>query len=88
MGDSGSGRCTAMLTTAGWTLQQFREALAGDHPHRFVIHHRDSIFSKELDKRVTDLGAQVLRTPVRASMANSVCQRLGGSLRRKCPDFL
>jgi putative transposase len=30
---------------AEWTLQQFREALPADHPYRFVIHDRDSIFS-------------------------------------------
>ena len=52
--------------TAEWTLQQFREALPGEHPYRFVIHDRDSIFSKELDRGVTDLGVRVLRTPVRA----------------------
>ncbi len=32
--------------TAEWTLQQFREALPGDHPYRFLIHDRDSIFSR------------------------------------------
>ena len=74
--------------TAEWTLQQFREALPGDHPYRFLIHDRDSIFSKQLDKGVTDLGVRVLRTPVRAPMANSVRERLGGSLRRECLDFL
>jgi|CZKS01.1.fsa_nt_gi putative transposase len=74
--------------TAEWTLQQFREALPGDHPYRFVIHDRDSIFSKPLDKVVTDLGVRVLRTPVRAPMANSVCERFGGTLRRECLDFL
>ena len=74
--------------TAEWTLQQFREALPGDHPYRFVIHDRDSIFSKRLDKGVTDLGVRVLRTPVRAPMANSVCERFGGTLRRECLDFL
>ena len=74
--------------TAGWTLQQFREALPGDHPYRFVIHDRDSIFSKQLGKGVTDLGAQVLPAPVRVPVANTVCQHLGGSLRRECPDFL
>lgn len=36
--------------TAEWTLQQFRETLPGDHPYRFVLHDRDSIFSQELDK--------------------------------------
>jgi putative transposase len=74
--------------TAEWTLQQFREALPGDNPYRFVIHDRDSIFSKRLDNAVTDLGVRVLRTPVRAPMANSMCERFGGTLRRECLDFL
>jgi putative transposase len=74
--------------TAEWTLQQFRAALPGDHPYRFVIHNRDSIFSKRLDKGVTALGVRVLRTTVRAPMAYSVCERFGGTLRRECLDFL
>ena len=74
--------------TAEWTLQQLREALPGDHPYRFLIHDRDSIFSEEVDKGLTHLGVRVLRTPVRAPKANSVCERLGGSLRRECLDFL
>ena len=75
---------TAAHPTAEWTLQQFREALPGDHPYQYVIHDRDSIFSKGLDQGVTDLGVRVLRTPVRAPMANSVCERFGGTLRREC----
>jgi hypothetical protein len=43
--------------TAEWTLQQFREALPGDHPHQFLIHDRDSIFSKDLDKQVVAMGS-------------------------------
>ena len=74
--------------TAEWTLQQFREALPGDHPYRFVIHDRDGIFSRELDKAVTDRGVRVLPTPVRGPMANSVGERFGGTLRRQCLDFL
>jgi putative transposase len=74
--------------TAEWTLRQFREALPDDHPYRFVIHDRDSIFSQELDKGVTALGVRVVRTPVRAPQANSVCERFGGTLRRECLDFL
>jgi len=66
----------------------FREALPGDHLYRFLIHDRDSIFSKELDQEVTAMGWRVLRTPMRAPKANSVCERLGGSLRRECLDFL
>src|SRR5215471_11003942 len=74
--------------TAEWTLQQFREALPGDHAYRFVIHDRETIFSQRLDQEVTGLGVRVLRTPVRAPRANAVCERLGGSLRRECLDFL
>ena len=74
--------------TADWTMQQFREALPGDHPYRFVIHDRDSIFSRELDQGVTAMGVRVLRAPVRAPKANSVCERFGGTLRRECLDFL
>jgi putative transposase len=74
--------------TAEWTLQQFREALPGDHAYRFVIHDRDSIFAEKVDKGLANLGVRVLRTPVRAPKANSVCERLGGSLRRECLDFL
>src|SRR5262249_23012339 len=74
--------------TAERTLQQLHEALPGEHPHRFVIHHRDSIFSRALDQGATNLGVRVLRTPVRAPKANSVCERFGGSLRRECLDFM
>src|SRR5215831_6230923 len=74
--------------TAEWTLQQFREALPGDHPYRFVIHDRDSIFAEEVDKGLANLGVRVLRTPVRAPKANPICERLGGSLRRECLEFL
>ena len=37
---------------------------------------------------MTDLGVKVLRTPVRAPRANSVCERFGGTLRRECLDYL
>ena len=53
-----------------------------------MIHDRDSIFSRQIDKQVSNLGVRVLRTPIRAPRANAVCERLGGSLRRECLDFL
>jgi hypothetical protein len=49
--------------TAEWTLQQFRETLPGDHPYRFAIHDRDSIFAAEVDKGLENLGGGVLLTP-------------------------
>jgi transposase InsO family protein len=73
--------------TAEWTLQQLREALP-DRPYRYLIHDNDSIFSRELDSRITDLGITILRTPLRSPLANSRCERLVGTLRRECLDFM
>jgi transposase InsO family protein len=74
--------------TAAWTLQQFREVLAAPHLYRFVLHDRDSIYSPWLDAAVTAMGARVLCTPVQTPQANAFCERLLGSLRRECLDFL
>jgi hypothetical protein len=32
--------------TAQWTLQQLREAIPAEHAYRFLLHDRDSIFSR------------------------------------------
>lgn len=74
--------------TASWTVQQFRELLPEPHGYRFVLHDRDSIYSPWLDAAVTAMGVRVLRTPVHSPLANAYCERLLGSLRRECLDFL
>jgi putative transposase len=75
--------------TADWTLQQFREAIPSDHAYQFLIHDRDSIFSRGLDAELKgSFGLKVLRTPVRAPKANAYCERLVGTVRRECLDFM
>jgi len=74
--------------TAPWTLQQLREAIPADHSYRFLIHDRDSIFSQQLDQSIRDLGLRVLKTPVRSPQANVLCERLLGTLRQECIDFV
>jgi transposase InsO family protein len=74
--------------SAEWTLQQFREAVPGDHMYRFVIHDRDAIYSAVLDQAVEAMGVRVLKTPAQAPQANAFCERLIGTLRRECLDFL
>lgn len=74
--------------TAEWTIQQFRECLAYDHPYRYLVHDRDSIFSAVVDSKLSGFGLRVLKTPVRAPKANAYCERLIGTLRRECLDFL
>ena len=74
--------------TAEWTLQQFREAIPCEHDYRFVIVDRDSKFSADLRRSVRAMGVRPLRTPRRAPQANSCCERLIGTTRRECLDFL
>jgi putative transposase len=74
--------------TAEWSVQQIRECLPFDHAYQFLIHDRDSIFSESLDQAVRDCGLRVLKTPVRSPTANSYCERLIGTIRRECLDYL
>ena len=74
--------------TAEWATQQFREFLAYDHPYKFVIHDRDCIFSAALHLALKGFGVRPIRTPVRSPMANAFCERLIGTIRRECLDYL
>src|SRR5262249_5907440 len=74
--------------TAEWTIQQFREAIPADHTYRILIHDRDAIFSKAVDQNVSHMGLHVLKTPVRTPVANASCERVIGTLRRECLDFV
>lgn len=74
--------------TAGWTSQQLREVIPWDHTYRFLIHDRDGIFSEAMDRSVANMGVKVLKTPVRAPKANAYCERVIGTIRRECLDFM
>jgi transposase InsO family protein len=74
--------------TSEWVIQQCREAIPSDHTYRILIHDRDTIFSKAVDQRVSRMGLRVLKTPVRTPVANSICERVVGTLRRECLDFV
>jgi transposase InsO family protein len=74
--------------TGQWTLQQFREAMPSDHTYRILIHDRDAIFSKQVDQGIRNMGLRVLTTPVRTPVANAICERIIGTLRRECLDFV
>lgn len=74
--------------TALWTIQQLREAIPADHHYRYLIHDRDCIFSSALDQSITNMGVEVLLTPYRSPQANGICERLIGTVRRECLDFL
>ena len=72
--------------TAEWTLQQLREFTQDRHRH--LIHDRDRIFSRQLDDSIEALGLEVLRSPVASPKANAICERVIGTIRRECLDWL
>jgi len=69
-------------------MQQLRYAIPEDSEYQYLIHDRDTIFSTELDRSIGNLGFKVLKTPYRSPRANSVCERMIGTLRRECLDWL
>jgi transposase InsO family protein len=73
---------------AAWTLQQLREAIGYEDGHRYLIHDRDSIFAKNLDESIGKLAMQVLKSPLRSPKANAICERVIGTFRRECLDWL
>ena len=60
----------------------------GDQRQRFLIHDRDSIYSVAVDGALATMGLTVLKTPVRCPQANAFCERLIGTIRRECLDWL
>jgi putative transposase len=53
-----------------------------------VIHDRDTIYSKSVDRTLEAMGLMALKTPVRAPQANAFCERVIGTIRRECWDFM
>ena len=74
--------------TADWTIQQFRTVITPETSHRFVLHDRDGIYAAGVDRAIASMGRRVLTTPVRAPQANAFCERLIGTMRRECLDWL
>jgi transposase InsO family protein len=73
--------------TADWTLQQLRDALMQDR-HRYLIHDWDRIYSKRLDHSIEALSVEVLRSPIASPKANAICERVIGTIRRECLDWM
>jgi putative transposase len=75
-----------------WTAQQARQ-LAWSlseraTPARFLIHDRDSKFTRAFDEVFRSEGVEIIRTPFRAPKANAFAERWVGTVRRDCLDWL
>jgi putative transposase len=82
--------------TAKWTAQQIIEAFPHDTAPRYMIRDRDSIYGAEFVVRVKGMGIEeVLTAPkspwreaVSLAMQNPYVERLIGSIRRECLDYV
>jgi putative transposase len=74
--------------SAGWTLQQLREAIGDEDRHKYQIHDRDRIYAKRVDDSIRALGLEVLRSPFASLKANAICERVIGTIRRECLDWM
>ena len=75
-------------TSADWTLQRLRAVVAEEGGHRYLIHDRDKIFARHRDDSIRSLGIEALRLPVASPNANSICERVIGTIRRECLDWV
>jgi putative transposase len=73
--------------SSAWTLQQLREAV-GVEGYKYLLHDRDSIFARHMNESIGCLGVTVLKSPPRSPKANAVCERVIGTIRRECLDWL
>ena len=74
--------------SADWTLQQLREVVGEEGSPKHLIHDRDRIFAKHLDDSIKALGLKVLRSPIASPKANAICERVIGTIRRECLDWV
>jgi transposase InsO family protein len=74
--------------SAAWTLQQLREAVGLQERYEYLLHDRDSIFAQHLDESIERFGVTVLKSPPRTPKANAICERVIGTIRRECLDWL
>jgi putative transposase len=83
--------CTGKPDTA-WMSQQARNLLMDlddrSQRPRFLIHDRDTKFSRAFDGIFRSEGVEIVRTPIQAPNANAHAERWVGSVRRECLDRL
>jgi len=77
---------------ATWMSQQARNLLMDlderGQRSRFLIHDRDTKFSRAFDGIFQNEDIAVISTPIRAPNANAYAERWVGSVRRECLDRL
>ena len=71
-----------------WTTQQARQIICKveeeQRTFRFLIHDRDTKFTRSFDNVFRSVGIDIIRTPFRAPQANAYAERWIRSVRQEC----
>src|SRR5207302_5345950 len=74
--------------TDAWTAQQLREATAYGEGPKYLIRDNDSKFGVTFARVAQTSSIEILKTPYHAPLANAICERFLGSVRRECLDHV
>ena len=74
--------------SAAWTAQQLTEAFPYTDPPRYLLRDRDALYGWEFVHRTQVLGLKEKRIAPRSPWQNPLAERLIGSIRRECLDYL
>jgi len=74
--------------TTHWCIQMMREATPFGVCPKFLIHDNDAKFGDQFDRAVRHMGIRPISTPFCAPLANAICERIIGTLRREVLDHM
>ena len=74
--------------TAAWVWRQLVEATPWGRRPRHLLRDRDAVYGGDFRERAKARGIETVLTPVRASRAFAVAERVIGTLRRACLDHV
>jgi len=74
--------------SAQWTGQQLVNAFPYDSAPKYLIRDRDKIYGAAFVRRARALGIEQILTAPRSPWQNACCERVIGTLRRKCLDHV
>ncbi len=71
-----------------WVAQQLREATPFGETPKHLICDNDTKYGPLFDQVAKTCGIDIIHTPYQAPLANAICERFIGSLRRECLDHM